>query len=88
MKLFWGIPENTFKPLLFDGDKLRVEDADKEILRLVNRKKVGVKKISTTFIMNEQDANNLMSHYGIVDIWPVIGRRECREIIYEADIHD
>lgn len=86
MTLFWGIIKGEYKPRLFDGEDVTNEDVfrKKELLAIYGKNEVGVRMVSSFFQMEEKDVNNLMNHYGIIEIPRIIGSRTC-EVTYYAD---
>lgn len=88
MILAFGILEgkNSFKPLLFDAHLLRDEDKTKKIIRFVDRENKDIRLVSSVFEMPDKEVSNLMNHYGISDIYKIVGARKCEEVWYEADV--
>lgn len=86
LQLFWGIPKGDFKPLIFNCTG--VPNADytpgKELLAVVGKDETAIKKVSSVFLMEQRDLDNLLNHYGIVDVPRIIGCRTC-EVTYYAD---
>ncbi|MBR3277716.1 MAG: hypothetical protein IKG01_02245 [Lachnospiraceae bacterium] len=86
LQLFWGIPKGEYKPMLFNCTG--VPNADygegKELLATVGKNEAAIRKISTVFHMEPRDLDNLLNHYGIVDVPRIIGCRTC-EVTYFAD---
>lgn len=84
--LFWGIPKGEYKPLMFDCTD--VPNADygegKELLAVVGKNEAAIRKISTVFLVEKKDLDNLMNHYGMTDVPRIIGCRRC-EVTYYAD---
>lgn len=86
IRLFWGIPEGEFKPLLFNcvDTPNYAYGEGKELLAVLGKEVTAVKKVSTVFHMEPRDLGNLLNHYGIVDVPKIIGCRTC-EVTYFAD---
>ena len=86
MTLFWGIPKGDFKPIMFDCTEVPITDygENKELLAIVGKEEAVIKKISTVFVMEKRELDNLLNHYGIVDVPRIIGCRTC-EVTYYAD---
>ena len=86
LQLFWGIPKGDFKPMIFNCTG--VPNADygegKELLAVVGKNETAIKKVSSVFLMEQRDLDNLLNHYGIVDVPRIIGCRRC-EVTYYAD---
>lgn len=86
LQLFWGIPKGDFKPLIFNCTG--VPNADygegKELLAVVGKDETAIRKVSSVFLMEQRDLDNLLNHYGIVDVPRIIGCRRC-EVTYYAD---
>ena len=86
MYLMWGIPKGEYKPLIFNctGVPDDAFDDSKELLAIIGKHEVGIRKISDVYYMEEKDLNVVLNHYGIVDVPRIIGCRRC-EVTYYAD---